>query len=524
MMKRLFPFYMLAFSLWSLYAATAVPNAASNYIFTTPLRPAHIRGLVMGSPPAYYVPRSEDFDWLYEAYRERSCYRWGNPSASTNTTLSAEFGKWGMAETNRFYRWVTAVDAAGVTNVVVGFNIVTNPTSTAGSPRAEIGDSTWLPGKAAADFWNPTGASSYLYGYLDPDVSLVTGALAYNDGVTWTNIYTLAGYTNAWTNAFSTLTMPMTNGTVSVYTNRWSDYRHLPAEFVYTNVVEADGFHFCKAGEGPFPGHTNAPPLGLSFGTALFDVPAVISNDYVALRGAVRLADAVSFATNYPKRVTSVECSRESVYTNDVYESESLIVPTALTTIRTSVTTNSANEWLHYVMFLEHREWDAIVQYKAVNAWGDVVTNSTERTESVISGNEDGLHSDTAVFETRFPSDLVTAGGDLRVEVEAVFADVGFLYEYRDMETYDRIVAIDTNVLVRLDGPMLDVTGANAVVKVLLDSRAICDEAATAAGAPRLPTVTEGDPGVGRSESWFMYRRAYYLFYRTVPNSRLSDW
>ena len=107
----------LLFSAACAHAATVTPAAAAAYYFSTPLRPAHLHGEVMGSPPAYYIPRSEDFDWLRETTMEREAlssradglyaYNFG-----TNVVLRPEFGKWALSEANRFYRWATAVDAA----------------------------------------------------------------------------------------------------------------------------------------------------------------------------------------------------------------------------------------------------------------------------------------------------------------------------------------------------------------------------------------------------------------------------
>lgn len=526
MMKRNLTFCAFLFALHALHAATAFPAAASNYVFTTPLRPAQIRGLVMGTPPAYYVPRSEDFDWLHEAYVERLDYRDGVSPAETNTTLAAEFGKWALSETNRFYRWVTAVDAAGVTNVVVGFNLVTNITQTSDSPLAETDDSFWWPGEAAAQLWNPTGADNYLASYLDPAVSLVAGSRVYGGSGIWTNVYALAAYTNAVTNAFSVITMPMTNGTVSVYTNRWIAIKRFPYEIVYTNLVNAGGFHYCQTGEGPFPGYTNAPPLGLSRGAALFSVPSVISNDYVALRGAVRLADAVSQPNNAPLTLTGIDCRRGVGYTNDVYASYADIQPAFLTNVVTTVTTNNTSaDWLDYSMVVTHDEWQTTVYYIDVDALGNEVTNSTVKTESAIDSRESGVLSDTAVLYTRFPSDLVMAGGAMRVAVEAVYADVRIRYSNKsDGENPDYTANIDTNVVLRLAAPALDVTGADAVATVAMDSRAICAAAAVAAGAPQPPAFDDGDPGVDRIEAWYLSVRGFYLFYQTTPNSRLSDW
>lgn len=498
------PFHILLFAIRAALAATVTPNAASNYLFSTPLRPEPIRGLVMGSPPAYYVMRGEDFDWLNEALRERLAYMNGDLPDGTNTTLAAEFGKWDLAETNRFHRWTTAVDAAGVTNVVVGYHIVTNTPPTSGSPGPTIYDSSWLIGDAAAQLWNPAGGRS---GYLDPDVPLATGARAYNYRQVWTNIYSVASYKEVLTNAFSTISLPMTNGTVSVHTNQWHGYIQVPCDIVYTNVTESgeSPIHFCHAGSGAFPGYTNVQPIAYYGPNNLtrFAVPTVISNDYVALRGAVRLADDSRSPTNAPARSTAAEHYFGVSYR---YEEETdEYVPEAWTSDSSNVYTNlSTVDWLDYSFNRSHYMWDAV--------------------EYTVHNREEGRVSGTAVFKTRFPSGLATIGGTLRIAVEAMYAAVGFSYQNHSLTNSDDRVEIDTNVVLRLAGPLLDVSGPIATVRAALDSRAICETAARAAGAPAPPSSLDGDPGEGRGESWWISPSGFVIFYRIYPTSKFADW
>lgn len=510
------------------HAATATPAAATNYLFTTPQRPAAIRGLVMGSPPAYYVVRSEDFDWLNEALEERLCYMGGTFPNVTNTTLAAEFGKWDLDATNRFYRWATAVDAAGVTNVVVGYHLVTNTPPTSGSPGATVPSSYLLIGAAAGALWNPTAGPE---AYLDPDVPLATGAHAYNSFQVWTNIYSIASYTNALTNAFSTISIPMTNGTVSVHTNQWHGYLPAPHDIVHTNVIQAweSLIHFCHVGNGPFPGYTNAPPFAsASWGMEnlrRFGPTAIISNDYVALRGAVRLADRISWPTNAPARSTYREHYSGVAYTNDVYESYADITPWNWTSDSTSVSTNlTVNDWLAYSFQQSHSVWETSASYKTHDSDGYEWIEGADVTERTIGRREQGRVSGTAVFETRFPSDLATIGGTTRIAVEAMYASVWFHYDNHSLSNYEDGVEIYSNVVVRLAGPVLDVSGKTATVKAQLDSRAICASAAQAAGAPAPPSSLDGDPGEERAESWWISRDGFAIFYRISPSSKLDGW
>ena len=502
------------------HAATATPAAATNYLFSTPHHPEAIRGLVMGSPPAYYVVRSEDFDWLNEALRERLAYMDGDLPDGTNTTLAAEFGKWDLAETNRFHRWTTAVDATGVTNVVIGYHIVTNTPPTSGSPGATIYNSSWLIGDAAAQLWNPAG--NPYYGYLDPDVPLATGAHAHSLNQAWTNIYTIASYTNALTNAFSTITIPMTNGTVSVHTNQWHGYLQLPCEIVYTNVTYATTVDFCQTASGPFPGYTNAQPIA-SYGPrnlTRFAVPSIISNDYVALRGAVRLADRINSPTNAPARSTSRRHSSGVSYTNSQYSSYADIAPSAWTNDYASVSTDlSASDWLSYSLELSHSEWETSVIYEDGG-----MTKSEAVTARSISRQERDRVLDTAVLRTRFHSGLAAIGGTTRIEAEAMYADVYFYYRNYCLTNNDDSVEISTNVILRLASPTLDVSGHKATVKVVLDSRAACEAAAQAAGVPAPPSVLDGDPGENRGESWRIMQHEFVIFYRISPSSKLDGW
>ncbi len=508
------------------HAATATPAAAKNYLFTTPSHPASIRGLVMGSPPAYYVVRSEDFNWLNEALEERLCYMGGTFPNGTNTTLAAEFGKWDLDATNRFHRWTTAVDAAGVTNVVVGYHLVTNTPPTSGSPGATVPGSYGLIGDAAALLWNPTTHTDY---YLDPDVPLATGAHAYNRNQVWTNTFSIASYTNALTNAFSTISIPMTNGTVSVHTNQWHGFLQAPHDIVYTNVTQASEslIHFCHVGDGPFPGYTNAQPIATwdTGDLRRFGTTAIISNDYVALRGAVRLADRISWPTNAPARSTYREHYSGVAYTNDLYASLADVTPWNWTSDYTSVSTNlTASDWLAYSFQQSHSVRETSVSYKTHDSDGYEWIEGADVTERTIGRREQGRVSGTAVFETRFPSDLATIGGTTRIAVEAMYASVLFHYDNHSLSNYEDGVEIFTNVVLQLAGPVLDVSGKTATVKVQLDSRAICASAAQAAGAPAPPSSLDGDPGEERAESWWISRDGFAIFYRISPSSKLDGW
>ena len=193
-----------------------------------------------------------------------------------------------------------------------------------------------------------------------------------------------------------------------------------------------------------------------------------------------------------------------------------------LESVHTVTSTNLISaDWCAYKVSQMHSAWDKTVSY--IDAAGGEQIAQTDVTEREIFFAEEGLTSGTAIFRTRFPAALATIGGVNRVEVEALFAAVEFTYKNANVTNSADRVGIGTNVVLRLDGPQLDVSGQDAVVKVPISPRAICEAAAQAVGAPS-PPGSPGDPGVNRSVSWGAYQTAFVIFYRITPQSRLSGW
>lgn len=496
----------LLFSATCAHAATVTPATATDYLFSTPLRPTHIKGVVMGSPPAYSVPRSEDQDWLNEALRERLSYMWGtSPNSATNTSLAAEFGKWDLDATNRYHRWSTAVDADGVTNVVIGYHLVTNTPPTSGSPDARTGSSYWHIGEPAADLWNPTGTSDYLHHYLDPDATLVTDVRTYDGGDVWTNNYTAVVYTNGWTNVFSTISVPMTNGAVSVHTNQWFGPRRFSHAVVYTNVTAAGAIHYCHTGNGAFPGYTNAPPIASrSHVSSRFDVPAVISNDYVALRGATRLSNGM------PQYPTTPPSPPTVMVRSEFFDGE--------------LDSRRTNSWAYSTSFY-------YVLGGSLYSWWEEGDEQGEYVKKYgREAYEDLTIQDVAMFETQFPSALVAGtGGVRRVEVEAVYAVVdsfaySVVYEDYDTDTYDSS-SVNVKAIVRIPSPELDVSRAQAYVKIHLNPRDVLESVALAAGVPDPPEdIAAFTPGLHYTKEWRMTCNQFILFYRIHPSSKFDNW
>ena len=466
------------------HAANVTPAAATNYYFTTPLRPAHIRGLVMGNPPVYYVPRSEDFDWINEATTERLRLRDG-ASIGESVVLRPEFGKWGLSETNRFHRWVTAVDAAGVTNVVVGYHAVTNRPSSNGSPDPSFrnGFPRITTTSAAADLYN----FGYRNGLLDPDVQLVTQSRTYDDtGVAFTNVYTVSYYTNVVTNAFSIIELPLTNGTVSVHTNTWSTYRGVLVSEPYTNVLAASAIDYCHVGDGMFPLYTNVPPIA-NVSRLNCNITDIITNDFAALRGATRLADHAVDSTN---RITTV---------TTIYDSYGDIVTT---------NDDASAEWDYY--------------FEAEHRWEDVAVNPDYYSRlwaRPVPNNH------VVTVPTRFDSAVVTTGGVCRVAVEAAFAAVTIHY-YRystNNQAYESDIL--TYVVVPINSGRINTGGCQCTWENTIDANSVVDEAVAASGAPSLPQdMSTYDPGRNITERWQVHLNYFVLIYRIHPTSKFTDW
>ena len=453
-------FFTSRFTHCTSHAAVVTPASAADYLFSTPLRPAHIRGIVMGSPPAYYVPRSEDWDWLAEACEERNALATGSIPATNwwSTALVPEFGLWGLGETNRFYRWVTAVDAMGVTNVVVGYNLVTNSPAARG-PGARIRDRPVLP-NMGSDYW------------LDGDVDLLSGTVSIPGRlglVTFTNVTHTLTYTNVVTNAFSLITMPMTNGTVSVHTNEWTAEVSVPVEYLTTNIYTAISEDYCQANPtGRFPRAFDGVPELPDHNT--LPEQEVLSNYYARIRRTVRLGER-----------------GHTTYTNELYR-----------------------------VLEEYYDSD-----------GQVYTNESPYADYfyfVRNDNNVNLRRSALPFSgpltTKFSSALVTTGGAERVTIEAAYR-VGTVFYYRHGANSTNLSA---TVISRVSFPEhLIVTGAYAQVIITNDAlaQATADFEAAGHGIPALPALSDTSQ---TSETYRYLLPDYVIIYSIHPTSKFEDW
>ncbi len=414
-------------------AATVPQRSAADYVFVTPVLTNHIRGVVIDVTNAYGVIRSEDVDWFREAMYERISLKSGHIARGSGV----------------------------------------------GAP-VKRGD---LPLGILSDFWNgfPRGTDD---GWLDPSAPIHDGVRLYGyDAAPVTNVYTRAraSIVGTVTNAVSVITMPMTNGTTSVYTNQWSASLDPIVNETVTNVHAWTSLDYClPAGAGIFGGLTNTPYGDRTAYTGIGHAPtiAALSNMCERLRYTRRLADVGEWPTN---RFTTVVRERinETVYP------------------------------------------------PSTNSWGAIEYSLSAHTQTNGYGSAGETRSVPGVLYiyTRFDSDLCTTGGASRVAVEALYADVTFGYSYSDDRNPSADIFIYTNAVVRLAGPGLDLSGPGARVTVQYDAKAVCSAVAAAAGLPSVPSAGVGyvaENGIGIS--WSVYEPVFNIIYSVTPAASLPDW
>ena len=398
--------------------AESVPQTSvSDYVFTTPRLTNHIHGVIMDATNAYRVIRSEDVDWLREAFRERE-YIGAGAMPSTNWT---EFGV--GPKVKRMDRPLRYIET----------------------------------------------------GWLDGDAPLVTTCRLYWDEA-FTNVYELTSYTNGFTNAYSVITMPMTNGTTSVFTNCWTNSSKMfPVRAVVTNVSSRLIDYCHGVYDKPFPAYSNAMALAWwRVNETRIPTARYFADALVALRGTVRLADDPGGSCNWTNRVRTIK-DREMDFGGQTYYEP--------------ISTNFSGA---VVYDFSASEWDA------------------ERELTDVS---------TVDAYTRFHSSIVTN----RVSAEAAYAHCWFSY-YSGSDNHDNDFHFTKYAAVRLANPVLDTSGEMAFCRVLLDAHSICSTCASAAGVPAPPSSLSYRTSEGRSESWYLFVENITILYRITPATRLPGW
>lgn len=249
MMKIQLQIALLALLESAVHAASSGVNvpqtSAADYIFSRPVLTNHIKGVLVDTTDAYRVIRSEDVDWIKEAWAEREAIRSGKLRGSR----------------------------------LFGAGAVVS--------RDDV-------------LWDINGTD-----WLDADAPLLAGCRLIPGSRTTTNTVVQVSYTNGWTNAVSVITMPMTNGTSSVHTNSWRVNKLIPTTSVETNVHAWGAVDYCHGVDGvPFPAYSNVARLAWGyFNEAHTMFPNVKSIAYAReiLRGTKRLADyGLNFAGEPP--------------------------------------------------------------------------------------------------------------------------------------------------------------------------------------------------------------------------------
>lgn len=406
MMKHLLQIALAALATTA-YAVpiTVQQTSAADYIFSKPLLTNHIHGvLIEDGSHTYSVIRSEDVDWIREAMMERRSLF----SGSLN-------------------------DRIGGAKPAVGRSDAPNPSL--------VG--TWLDG----------------------DAPLLAGCRFFSYDKVYTNISYQATFTNGVTNAFSVITMPLTNGEESVFTNSWSTQKRFPVTAVVTNIRTFGLVDYCHGVDGiPFPEYTNAAAARFD---ALYDTLGQHPNaKYIiavraALRGTVRLADTGTYWTNDVPHVLR-ELSYGHVETN---ESGSIVFE----------------------------------------------QSSFKREKSLAS---------TAYVTTRFDSSLVPAGGFSRVTIEAVYAHGQFSHHYGGQAVFQKYFVMRLPISAVGWPPRLDLSGKKAICRIAFDPYNLCSSVSAAAGVPSPPQRYQ-DSG---SQSWSFYVSSFVVFYRIWPSVKLPSW
>ncbi len=417
-MKRLVQIALLAPLCAAVPAASFGVNvpqtSASDYIFTVPRLTNHIHGVLVDTTNHYGVIRSEDVDWLLEAWAERSRIwsgRVGRPLAGAGPVVSRD-------------------------DVIFS-----------------------LEG----------------YDWLDADAPLLPFVRLFGGYQTTTNTYAQTSYTNGWTNALSTISMPMTNGVVSVFTNSWRQQKLFPVTSVMTNVHVWDDVDYCHGLDGvPFPAYSNVNLLSWGyFGETFSQFPTVgsIAHAREILRGTRRLADKDMFFTNETYTVS-----------DERYRSSG-----------STMTITNVVGGCRYVFRAGH--------------------DLSSRTR---------MPPFTADVATRFSARLITTGNVNRVAVEAAYATGSFTYSRLRGNNVEQL--LNTNAVVRLENPVLDISGEEAFCRVRIDAEELCAMCAAAAGCEWPPESINYYTSDGVSTYWRFNVDDFTIIYSVSPSVKLPDW
>lgn len=333
-------FYIVpALIMFGASAATVPQKSQTDYYFSIPnatnsVTRTNLIGQVIGQPPAYRTLRREDIAWLRESACERAALANGSwwTTNSPGVTLRPVFGHFPLSHTNRFASYTIAREWRGghlETNIVVGWNAITNAYRQA-------------PGKDVAKPNSYSGVNVFdglTFGsgetrYLAATNGLIQGSRFFKDA--WppnhTNIVTTVvtnwggwswdeggNLVNHVSNHVELVTMPLTNGTVSVHTNSWSESLPWETTSVATNVTWWSYLDLLfEGGEARF----DAAPAPAKM--TPFAQYSYITNCYAFLARKKWLVDAVAQTNMIARDVYVYDPYVDVLRTNYVLQSDSI--------------------------------------------------------------------------------------------------------------------------------------------------------------------------------------------------------
>lgn len=267
-MTRLLSISLVSVGVLAAAAATVPQQTLEDYYFSRP-NMTNLTGTVIGDPPAYNVLRREDLAWIYEAAQERQALAsrsWRGPGS--HIASEPRFGHWPLSSSNQFSHYVTAHEWRNghfETNIVVGYVSVTNNGTGRYWPRYYQENISLVTADTAGsgqkryiapntnDFLQ--GAQT-LSGTIFPShtnvvISIVTN---YPSSVGWP-------HEDNTTQHVDIVTMPMTNGTVSVHTNKWSENLRQVTTNTVTNVTAGASYDLLFVGRQPQWYDKPCPPV-----------------------------------------------------------------------------------------------------------------------------------------------------------------------------------------------------------------------------------------------------------------------
>ena len=398
------------------------PASASDYIFTIPTSTNHICGKVIDPDNPYGVIRSEDVCWTWEALEERAAIAEG------------------------------AVPTSRVSHVQ-GARVRKEHTEFVGRLSRSIGE------------------------WLDPDAPLIGSyPVVYEAAGDRTNTWTYADGVYGHTNSITVISMPMTNGTVSVYTNAWTDFTVTGR--VNTTRQESGTFHMLGPDMLPLPLSTNITHYGTHLWPntgPIFDTAQprahVFREMFNWLRATQRLDDPMIIATN-----------RVQYTYNFRYSSGTAVGGTGTSSMISARYNCTSNTWSSY---------DYPTSFKL---YGD----------------------------SRFTSELVTTGGARRVEIEAAYLLISFEFEDAAYPVGARYGYHSGIVAARLQTYELDTSGERAVVVATVTPEYLREAGPFAYNLTPMPTGDYLAP-VGHRYSWSSVVDGLAVVYRITPSVRFVN-